>query len=143
MFCSISPLIFKLEKATIYQIKANVMRIQQNLTILLYLLQKASYSLGSQSTFIFITPYILKYLLDVTGGMIIRRGTFIQKNIVAVVSDNDFHEGIILGSLYWLCCNKFLVCSGDYKQLPCWENGLSHLKVASQNRRHSYTNLLF
>ena len=36
MFCSISLLIFKLEKYIIYQINANVMRIQQNLTVFGY-----------------------------------------------------------------------------------------------------------
>ena len=56
-FYVVSPLIFKLEKATIYQIKANVMRIQQNLTVFGYLLQNPSYWFGSQSSFFWDTPY--------------------------------------------------------------------------------------
>ena len=62
MFCSISPLIFKLEKATIYQIKANVMRIQQNFTIFGYL--NSSYRFGSQSTFFWYTPYFNNNKVD-------------------------------------------------------------------------------
>ena len=66
MFCSISLLIFKLEKYIIYQNNANDMRIPQDLTVLLQLPQNASYGLGGQSTFLIATPYFSECQLQTT-----------------------------------------------------------------------------
>ena len=43
--------------------------------------------------------YVLKYLLDVTGGMIIREGTFIWQKIVYGLT--AIYIGIFLGRRIW------------------------------------------
>ena len=62
-------LIFHLQKSTIHQTQANVMRVLQNLANFFQLLQTLSQSLGSQSTFFPPTPQIDNNQSDLCRSM--------------------------------------------------------------------------